>query len=231
MSCSPCTLLDPAQAELPLEQFLAAYESCSSCPAVEAGGGASLVLHQRLLQTARSLRKVQSKLRQREQDLQEAQESTLKFEDRIHNMELLYKQSLRQLESQVSLAQRQTETIRALSAPLLDVGDGVLAMPVIGALDDERAARLSAAMLEGIALRRARFAILDLTGLEQVDAGTATILLRVCAAIRLLGTEIILCGLRSQVAKELVTLGSDLSAVQTVPTLRAALLRCRVAPR
>jgi rsbT co-antagonist protein RsbR len=137
----------------------------------------------------------------------------------------------RELLHRLSRVEAQREAIARVSLPVLEVWDGIVAVPVIGALDDERAARLSAAMLEGIALRRARFAILDLTGLEQVDAGTATILLRVCAAIRLLGTEIILCGLRSQVAKELVTLGSDLSAVQTVPTLRAALLRCRVAPR
>lgn len=226
MRCDHCLVTDDSRADLPLEQFLDELCLCDECPEAGAGPPVLRTLMDRLRQSGRALRKVQSKLRQRELDLQAALQEAAQHEARIQKLDRVYKQSTRELEPQLAVVQRQAETIRALSAPILDVGEGVVAMPIIGALDDQRAELMTEALLARIEARETRVAILDLTGLEEVNDCTAMVLVRVFAALRLLGARVVLCGLRGQVAQELVRLGADLSALQTLPTLRAAIQRC-----
>lgn len=210
-----------------LEEFLDTLGACDDCPALTAGPAELHVLLDRLRQCAHTLRKTQTKLRQREQDLAAALDETAQYEARIEKMVHVYNQSVRELEPQLAVVEKQAETIRALSAPILEVAQGVVAMPIIGAIDREREALLTQALLTRVHERATRLVIVDLTGLDDVDASTASHLLRTCAALRLLGTKVVLCGLRSAVAKELVRLDADLAVVETVPTLRAALERIR----
>ncbi len=226
MPCEPCLLLDIEKRELAIEDFLDQISACDDCPEA-AANPSQRISYQRLRQSARFLRKTQSKLRQRENDLADATNAVSQFEARIENMERLYKQSSRELEPQLAVVERQAETIRALSTPVLDVLDGALAMPIIGSLDEQRSADLTSKLLNSIVERRARFVILDLTGLEEVGTQTAVQLLKVCAAVQLLGAKILLCGIRQQVAKEFVATSADLQAIRSVSTLRAALQVCR----
>jgi rsbT co-antagonist protein RsbR len=229
MRCEHCVLTDRTAAAAPLEQFLDTLSDCEGCPELASGPVALTTAYQRLCDSARALRKSQGKLRQRERDLEVARASAEQHEARIQNLEHLYKQGTRELEPQLAVVQRQTATILALSAPLLDVSDGVLAMPIIGSLDDQRTQLLTDSLLDGIRSRRARWAILDLTALEAVDGQTAARLLRVCTAVKLLGAKLILCGIRSAVAIQLVQLDATLNTVHTAPTLRAALRLCSTA--
>ena len=227
MSCNHCIFKDAACADLPLEQFLNEIVACDECSGAAAESPVLQSLMDRLRQSGRALRKAQSKLRQCELDLEAALKGAAQSEIRMENMDRVYKQSTRELEPQLAVVQRQAETIRALSAPILEVGAEVVAMPIIGSLDEERARLMTSTLLARVQERATRYAILDLTGLEGVDAGTAMHLVRVCAALRLLGTQVVLCGLRPLVAQELVSLRADLKAMQTLPTLRSALQRCR----
>lgn len=78
-------------------------------------------------------------------------------------------------------------------------------------------------LLNSTQQRKARVAILDLTGLEEADRLTASLVLRLCRSVQLLGAQIVLCGIGMHVAQQLVALGGDLSTIPTVPTLRSAL--------
>jgi rsbT co-antagonist protein RsbR len=81
-------------------------------------------------------------------------------------------------------------------------------------------------MLTHIARTKARFAILDLTGVEIVDSATANHLLKLIQAMRLLGAEGIVTGLRPSVARTMISLGIDLKSVVTLTNLREGLHRC-----
>jgi rsbT co-antagonist protein RsbR len=74
--------------------------------------------------------------------------------------------------------------------------------------------------------KRARFAILDLTGVEIVDTKTASYLIELIRAIRLLGAEGVITGIRPNVAQTMVSLGLDLSGIAPVGNLRAGLKLC-----
>lgn len=223
MRCTSCPLLSEEGGAWPIAHFLKEIANCDECPEVAAGAPALQAAHHRLLQSARLLHKTESKLRQRETELSQAQASATQFEARIENMERLYQQSARELEPQLAVVERQAVAIRALSAPVLEVGDGLLAMPVLGVLDAERAEHLTMTLLNSTQQRKARVAILDLTGLAEADRLTASLVLRLCRSVQLLGAQIVLCGIGMHVAQQLVALGGDLSTIPTVPTLRSAL--------
>lgn len=126
---------------------------------------------------------------------------------------------LEQIASQRSL-------IEQLAVPILSVWDQVIAVPIVGALDADRAATLMQQILADITARSVRFALLDLTGVEVVDSTTADQLARIAGAVRLLGAEAIITGIRPQVAQAIVDLGIDLRAIETRRSLREALRGC-----
>ena len=128
-----------------------------------------------------------------------------------------------QLREQIEIIERQREDIRVLSTPLLDVWDGVVAMPILGMFDKERAALAMEVLLASVSQRGIRYAILDLTGVTTVDAPTAEHLLRLVRAVELLGARAIVAGIRSDVARTIVAHGIGLDRVETKATLKDAL--------
>ncbi|WP_438022735.1 GAF domain-containing protein [Sorangium sp. So ce233] len=124
--------------------------------------------------------------------------------------------------SKVLLAQLADE----LSTPLIKLGDRVLMAPLIGSVDDARAASIMDRVLSAVSAERAAHVILDVTGVSRMDEGTAGHLVRLVRAAALLGAEAILAGVPPRVATSLVSLGVDLSGVSTVRDVKAALDRC-----
>ncbi|MDC0721501.1 STAS domain-containing protein [Nannocystis bainbridge] len=131
-----------------------------------------------------------------------------------------------ELRSKLELVERQQEVIRVLATPIIEVWDGVLTMPIVGLIDTARTAEIMDSLLQAVTQTRARFAILDLTGVEVVDTGTASHLIRMIQAIRLLGAEGILTGIHPTIAQTIVALGIDLSHVSVHARLRDALKHC-----
>lgn len=113
--------------------------------------------------------------------------------------------------------------IEELSLPVLPVGAGTLVMPLIGALDAEHLARLLQRVLDAIETSGARKLVLDITGAALVDANGAAGLLRVPQAARLLGCEVVLVGVRPEVAQTIVSLGVDFANFSTASTIKDVL--------
>jgi rsbT co-antagonist protein RsbR len=135
-------------------------------------------------------------------------------------------QSEQELRDQLVVNERQGATIRALATPIIQVWDEVLCLPVIGTVDSARTAEMMQSLLEAIVREQARFAIVDLTGVEVVDTSTADHLIQLFRAAKVLGVQGILCGIRPAVAQTVVALGLDLASVRTMRSLRDALKWC-----
>ncbi|MCY0987688.1 STAS domain-containing protein [Nannocystis sp. ILAH1] len=136
-----------------------------------------------------------------------------------------------ELRAKLELVERQQAVIHELATPIIEVWDGVLTLPIVGLVDTARAAELMDALLQAVTRTRARFAILDLTGVEVVDTGTASHLIKMIEAIALLGAAGILTGIRPSIAQTIVGLGVDLSRVVVHAKLRDALASCLRAGR
>jgi rsbT co-antagonist protein RsbR len=114
----------------------------------------------------------------------------------------------------------QEATLRELLTPLIPVSDGVLVMPLIGAIDRGRADQMQRVLLGGIEAEGATVAILDVTGVPVVDAGVAGALLSAAAAARLLGAEVLFTGIQPGAARAFVEIGVDFRHVVTRATLK-----------
>jgi PAS domain S-box-containing protein len=124
------------------------------------------------------------------------------------------------LREQVIAAQERA--IRELSSPLIPLAEGLMVMPLVGTINEARAGQIMETLLAGIAEQKARLAILDLTGVREVDGSAANAVLKAAQAANLLGTEVVLTGIGPDVARTLVDIGADLGAVRTRGTLQSA---------
>lgn len=117
----------------------------------------------------------------------------------------------------------QAEQLRRLAASPLPVWKGILALPLIGRIDD---ARIHAG-LEGIQARAAReqvkVVLLDLTGAEVVDADAAEAIRRLIGSLTLQGIASRVVGVRATLARTLVGEGIDLGRVPLHASLADAL--------
>lgn len=135
-----------------------------------------------------------------------------------------------QKQAEAERIQLQEEIIRAqqaalheLSTPLIPIVDGVVVMPLIGSVDSRRAQQLVENLLHGVAQLKATTTILDITGVPVVDTQVANALLRAADAVKLLGAQVILTGIRPEVAQTLVGLGVNLGGIVTRGTLQSGI--------
>lgn len=111
------------------------------------------------------------------------------------------------------LVDRQTASIEALAVPLIPVADDVIVLPLVGELDPERMQRVRATLIEGIHEYKARCAIIDITGIPSLDSVVASALGRAASGARMLGAEIVITGMRPEIAKELADLDIRMDGV------------------
>jgi len=117
----------------------------------------------------------------------------------------------------------QQEAIRELSTPVLPVRERLLILPIIGLIDAQRARQLTEQLLRAIRANRAKLVVIDITGVPAMDSNVANHLVRTVDASRLQGARVIVTGLSPEIAQTLVTIGVDLSKMNTVGDLQGGI--------
>jgi rsbT co-antagonist protein RsbR len=117
----------------------------------------------------------------------------------------------------------QQEAIRELSTPVLQVREQLLILPIVGVIDPARARQLTEGLLRAIRANRARVVVIDVTGVPAVDSTVANHLVQTVDASRLMGATVIVTGLSPETAQALVTIGVDLSKMNTVGDLQGGI--------
>lgn len=125
------------------------------------------------------------------------------------------------LQERVIEAQR--AALRELSTPLIPIADGIVVMPLIGTIDSQRAQQLMEVLLGGVSAHRAATVIVDVTGVSVIDTHVAGAIVRASYAVRLLGAEVVLTGIRPEVAMTLAGMGDDLGGIITRGTLQSGI--------
>jgi anti-anti-sigma factor len=118
---------------------------------------------------------------------------------------------------------RQREVVSRLSTPIIKAWEGVLALPIIGTLDSTRAAHMMERLLAEIAGTRARFAVLDLTGVEAVDSATVGYIINIVRAAGLLGSQCLVSGISPGIAQTMSALGGGVEDFRTFGQMQDAL--------
>ncbi len=125
--------------------------------------------------------------------------------------------------SREEVINRQQREMLELSTPVVKLWEGILALPMIGTLDSARTQVVMENLLQKVVETGAQIAILDITGVPTVDTLVAQHLLKTVTALRLMGAEAIISGVRPQIAQTIVHLGVDLQGVTTKANLADAL--------
>lgn len=126
-------------------------------------------------------------------------------------------------DSREEVIQRQQQEMLELSAPVIQIWQDVVMVPIIGVLDSARTQIIMEKLLESIVSAGAKIAILDITGVPTVDTATAQHLIKTVAAAKLMGARCIISGIRPQIAQTIVHLGIELSEVTTEASMFDAL--------
>ena len=117
---------------------------------------------------------------------------------------------------------RQQQEMLELSTPVVQLWEGILALPLIGTLDSSRTQVVMESLLQRVVETSAEIAIIDITGVPTVDTLVAQHLLKTVAAARLMGADCMISGIRPQIAQTIVHLGVELGNVSTKATLADA---------
>jgi len=132
--------------------------------------------------------------------------------------QLYLEEQRRRMQEQIIEAQQ--ALLRELSTPLLPIADQVIAMPIVGSIDSNRAMQIMETLLEGVARFAAQTAILDIIGVQIVDTQVAGALIRAAQAAKLLGAQVIITGISPEVAQTLVSIGTELTGMVSKPNLQ-----------
>ncbi len=119
--------------------------------------------------------------------------------------------------------QRQTESLREVSTPVITLWDSILLLPLVGVVDSVRAQQISERLLEAIGRSEAEVTLIDVTGVPVMDTSVARHILKTVAAAEMLGTRVILTGISPSTAQTMVKLAIDLSSVPTRGSLKAGM--------
>ncbi len=131
-------------------------------------------------------------------------------------------EALREHELQQQVIEAQQAALRELSTPLMPIAEGVVVMPIVGAIDTRRAQQIMETLLEGIATYSADIAILDITGVRVVDTQVAGALIRAAQAARMLGARVVLSGISAEIAQTLVHIGAEMREMVALRSLQQA---------
>ncbi|MGA1871209.1 MAG: STAS domain-containing protein [bacterium] len=126
-------------------------------------------------------------------------------------------------EGRETIIKEQTESLLELSSPIVSLWEGILAIPIIGTLDSRRTQQIMEDLLKRIVDTGSRIAIIDITGVGIMDTLVATHLLKTASAVKLLGAEAIITGIRPDVAQTIVHLGVNLIGVITKASMAEGL--------
>ena len=132
-----------------------------------------------------------------------------------HFVEILLAVFRTYLDYKEETIQAQESELREAATPITEIWSGVLTLPLIGSLDSERTVHIMDALLNRIARDHSSVVVLDLTGVSGMDSEVSRHLIQMVRAVRLMGAEAILTGIRPEIARSLTQLEIDLGDVMT----------------
>jgi rsbT co-antagonist protein RsbR len=145
------------------------------------------------------------------------------FESTSRSLAQQLKEQLETTQRQMATISAQREDIAVLSTPVLQLAEDVLALPVVGRVDAQRAAVMSETLLQEVVAHRAFGVILDLTGLTAVDSSTVTHFIKLGRAIRMLGAHTVMTGISPETSQLLVGADIQLAEIVTQRSLEAGI--------
>jgi rsbT co-antagonist protein RsbR len=176
-----------------------------------------------LVTSADEIGKLQASFNQMVTNLDAQRTQVAEQQHALEQRAIELQQTLGDLSASSREREQLSQSMRELSTPVLPIFKGILVMPLIGVIDTQRAVLLTQALLSATERYHAAMVILDVTGVPLIDTAVARGLLQAAQAIRLLGAQTILVGLRPELAQTIISLGVNLVGLVTRADLQSGL--------
>jgi PAS domain S-box-containing protein len=134
--------------------------------------------------------------------------------------DMAQRETIRAAQAEIAAQQQMIDT---LSSPVVTLWKDILMLPLVGTVSSDRALKVTESLLNTISTQRAQCVIMDITGVPIVDTRVAYYLIQTAQACRLLGCDVVLVGISSEIAQTLVQANVDLSSIMTLVNLQAGL--------
>lgn len=149
--------------------------------------------------------------------------SDVTVQQNIH--ELSRKQEADQIRKLEALVDEHTKSLQSLvkelSSPIIPVLEGIIVVPMIGSYDEQRTEDLIYKTLSELPKHKANYLLIDLTGLNQhITEHTASLIDKLGASARLLGTEVILVGISPELAIIIAQSQNSLKTFESLQSLQ-----------
>ncbi|MGG1685969.1 STAS domain-containing protein [Pseudalkalibacillus sp. NRS-1564] len=134
----------------------------------------------------------------------------------------LFKAMANLLGNVLELERANTE-IESLSVPIVPISEEVAILPIIGDVNEIRTERLMERALAESAKNNLDYLIFDLSGLVNIHSQSATNLLKIGESLKLVGVQMIVTGIRPDLAIKAVQASSDFDQIVVKSNLQQAL--------
>lgn len=112
--------------------------------------------------------------------------------------------------------------IDELSVPVVRMTEEIGILPLVGDLDTKRAQYLMESALEKGSHYKLSWLIIDLSAVPIIDTMVANQLFKVIAGLKLLGIEVVISGIRPEIAQTMVSLGIKIEEIRSFSSLHHA---------
>ncbi|MCR8927518.1 STAS domain-containing protein [Priestia megaterium] len=112
--------------------------------------------------------------------------------------------------------------IDELSVPVVRMTEEIGILPLVGDLDTKRAQYLMESALEKGSQYKLEWLIIDLSAVPIIDTMVADQLFKVIAGLQLIGIEVVISGIRPEIAQTMVNLGIKVEEVKSFSSLHQA---------
>lgn len=119
--------------------------------------------------------------------------------------------------------ERANSEIETLSVPIVPISDEVAILPIVGDVNEVRTERIMEIALSESANKNLDYLIFDLSGLINIHANSAMNLLKIGQSLKLIGVQMIVTGIRPDLALKAVQSHTDLDQIVVQSNLKQAL--------
>jgi rsbT co-antagonist protein RsbR len=121
------------------------------------------------------------------------------------------------------IIQKAQQEVLKLSVPVVPIQDKTAVLPLIGSIDSERAEYILENVILKILEMKVEYLIVDFSGILTIDAIAERYLFDIYSVLRLQGIEVMMTGIRPELAQTIVRNGIDFSSIKTYATVKQAI--------
>jgi len=121
------------------------------------------------------------------------------------------------------MVKKAQQEVLKLSVPIVPIQDGIAVLPLIGSIDSERAEYILENVILKIIEMKVEYLIVDFSGILNIDAIAERYLFDIYSVLRLQGIEVVMTGIRPELAQTVVRNGIDFSSIKTYATVKQAI--------